>query len=120
MKDRLWRLLGACESLTRRESAALAHRDFEALCRTHDLKADLLADLAVEAQRTHASCDSSARARLTHLLGCNRQNARILAAMKAGTSEDLRKVRTAGNTLQNLSAYKGGNGQRQQSFSAHG
>ena len=121
MQERLWRLLGACELLTRDEAAALSGRDLAGLVRIQRVKAPLLADLAVEAKRISASCDSQARARLAALLEGNRGNARNLADMMADAREERRKVSTAVNQLQALrSAYATSGDTRQDAFSAHG
>jgi hypothetical protein len=100
MKDRFWRLLGACEVLTRCETAALARRDFSALGATQQTKSGVLADLATEAALVHASCDSRARARLERLLACNRENVRLLARAKEEAARELRKSRIAAGHLQ--------------------
>jgi hypothetical protein len=120
MKDRFSRLLAACETLTRDETAALAGRDLTMLSRTREAKSAILADLALEAGRANAAGSSDTRARLTQLLEWNRENSRRLATLKAATTEKLRKVQAAGNRLQFLrSTYTIGE-RPEQGFSAHG
>lgn len=121
MKDRLWRLLGACELLARSETASLLARDFAAVGKTQQLKASLLADLAAEAARVDAHRDPHARARLTQLLECSRRNRQLLSRMMETAAGQLRKVRSASNQLHALStAYAPGGKSPRRTFSAHG
>jgi len=121
MTSRFSRLLGACELLSRDETAALCGRDFATLGRTQGVKAALLADLAAEAQLCHASGDSSARDRLLRLVERNRQNSRLLGEMTADTADKLEKVRIAARQLHAMrSSYQTGTGADQASFNAHG
>lgn len=117
MNDRFTRLLGACERLSRDETAALVRRDFDALAKTQQMKFAMLADLEAEAGRVPPSWE--ARARLIQLLERNRENSRLLAGMKAEVMEQLRKIRTASHQLHNLrSAYS--KGPRREAFCVHG
>jgi hypothetical protein len=121
MKDRFWRLLGACEMLVRSETAALAGRDFAGVGRTQQVKSAILIDLAIEANCIQASSDSQARARLARLLECTRKNRLLLARMMEAAAEELRKVRSAANQLHTLRAvYKSGCQPLCRAFSAHG
>jgi hypothetical protein len=115
MKDRFSRLLAACELLARDETAALADRNFTALCRTQKVKSALLADLA-----TDAGCASrDSRARLERLLEANGKNSQLLSTMKAAAGQRLCKVRAAGKKLKTLrAAYTQGG--MPPAFSAHG
>ena len=125
MKDRLSRLLGACEVLTRAETAALAGGDLAALGAAQQVKSGILADLAAEAMRASsascASCDSRVRTRLARLLEGNRENARLLSRMKAGAGEKLQEIRVAAGHLQTLrSAYASDGATRRQALFVHG
>jgi len=121
MRDRLRRLLGACEALTRGETAALAGGNLAVLGTTQQVKSAILADLAAEANLVHASCDSSARTRLERLLECNRENARRLSRMKAEATGKMQKIRAAAGQLQTLrTAYAPGRASRRQALCTHG
>lgn len=121
MDERFWRLLGACELLSRDEIAALTHRNIPALVRTQEVKSAILADLAAQAGMLHASCDSRARARLGQLLEGSRQNARAMAEMIASASNKKQEIKAALSQLNRLRArYKTRPAATHKSFSAHG
>jgi hypothetical protein len=119
MKDRFLRLLAACERLARDEAAALAHRNFEALSNTQQVKSALLADLAASAG--DAARDSEIAARLAALLKSNCESSQLVSNIAAATGERLRQVRAAANQLRAMrTVYTTGQGQPHQAFSAHG
>jgi flagellar biosynthesis/type III secretory pathway chaperone len=119
MHDRLSRLLGACELLSREETAALTARDFVALSRALDLKASILADLAVEA-RQRSQIPPMARVRISRLLDRNIHNHALLSTSINDASADLRRMTTAGRQLELLREAYDVAAEPPASFSAHG
>jgi ABC-type thiamine transport system ATPase subunit len=119
MKDRLSRLLGACEVLAREEAAALAQRNFASVARTQEVRSSILSDLAADPGL--ASCDAHSRARLTALVDSARTNRRLLSRMMTHATEELRKIQSATKQLHTLrAAYGPGCKPARPAFSAHG